>query len=103
MLNGDYKTARHLETVKERETDLPGGSVAQELMVYFHASLHSDAEGSPIMGTKVTVEGRGIGARAGAVGLNGEWTFPAASWQAFPTILTDLLWMQVIPINGGER
>lgn len=53
MLSGDYKTARHLETVKKRETDLPGGSVALEPVVYFHASLHSDAEGSPTMGTEV--------------------------------------------------
>lgn len=54
MLSGDYKTARHLETVKKRETDLPGGSVALEPVVYFHASLHSNAEGSPTMGTEVT-------------------------------------------------
>lgn len=60
MLSGDYKTARHLETVKKRETDLPGGSVALELVVYFHASLHSDAEGSPTMGTEVTAGGAGL-------------------------------------------
>lgn len=59
MLSGDYKTARHLETVKKRETDLPGGSVALEPVVYFHASLHSDAEGSPTMGTEVTAVGVG--------------------------------------------
>lgn len=59
MLSGDYKTARHLETVKKRETDLPGGSVALEPVVYFHASLHSDAEGSPAMGTEVTAGGAG--------------------------------------------
>lgn len=59
MLTGDYKTARHLETVKKRETDLPGGSVALEPVVYFHASLHSNAEGSPTMGTEVRVAGVG--------------------------------------------
>lgn len=59
MLPGDYKTARHLETVKKRETDLPGGSVALEPVVYFHASLHSNAEGSPTMGTEVRVAGAG--------------------------------------------
>lgn len=59
MLTGDYKTARHLETVKKRETDLPGGSVALEPVVYFHASLHSNAEGSPTMGMEVRVAGTG--------------------------------------------
>lgn len=59
MLTGDYKTARHLETVKKRETDLPGGSVALEPVVYFHASLHSNAEVSPTMGTEVRVVGTG--------------------------------------------
>lgn len=59
MLTGDYKTARHLETVKKRETGLPGGSVALEPVVYFHASLHSNAEGSPTMGTEVRMVGIG--------------------------------------------
>lgn len=53
MLTEDYKTARHLETVKKGETDLPGGSVALEPVVYFHASLHSNAEGSPTMGMEL--------------------------------------------------
>lgn len=60
MLTGDYKTARHLETVKKRETDLPGGSVALEPVVYFHASPHSNAEGSPTMGTEVRMAEAGL-------------------------------------------
>lgn len=60
ILSGDYKTARHLETVKKRETDLPGGRVALELVVYFHASLPSNAEGSPTMGMEVTGGGVGL-------------------------------------------
>lgn len=50
LLSGDYKTARHLETVKKRETDLPGGSVALEPAICFHASLRGDAEDAPRMG-----------------------------------------------------
>lgn len=71
VLSGDYKTARHLETVKKRETDLLGGSVALEPVVCFHAPLHSDAEGSPAMGTEVTAVGSGVSAGGGGQGQVG--------------------------------
>lgn len=71
MLSGDYKTARHLETVKKRETDLPGGSVALEPVVYFHGPLHSGAEGSPAMGMEVTAVGSGVSAGVGGQGQMG--------------------------------
>lgn len=54
LLSGDYKTLRHLETVKKRETDPPGGSVALEPAICFVTSLHGNAEDPSRMGIQVS-------------------------------------------------
>jgi len=60
----------------------------REPVVYFHASLQSDAEGNGDGGN-----GRGSGVSVGVrvSRLKGERTSLAPSWRALPRILTDVL------------
>lgn len=100
LLSGDYKTARHLETVKKRETDLPGGSVALELAICFHASRRGDAEDPPRMGAEVP-GGRGVG--GGGARTERGMGFSGPKLARLPTEprCRAVLWMCVVPGRGG--